>query len=63
MEQKTDLQLRALRKGDCRKIFQEKVSGAARARPELQRMSILKRYNERVMKSSGVTQNRPYRVT
>jgi DNA invertase Pin-like site-specific DNA recombinase len=37
-DQNLDLQLRALKKAGCRKIFQEKVSGAARARPELQRM-------------------------
>ena len=33
-----DLQLRALEKAGCRKVFQEKVSGATGARPELQRM-------------------------
>ena len=37
-DQNLDLQLRALKKAGCRKIFQEKVSGATRARPELQRM-------------------------
>src|SRR6516162_8880383 len=37
-DQNLDLQLRALQKAGCRKIFQEKVSGATRARPELQRL-------------------------
>jgi DNA invertase Pin-like site-specific DNA recombinase len=33
-----DLQLQALRKADCKKIFLEKVSGASRERPEFHRM-------------------------
>ncbi len=37
-DQNLDLQLRALKKAGCRKIFQEKVSGATRVRPEFQRM-------------------------
>jgi hypothetical protein len=35
-DQNLDLQLRALKKAGCRKIFQEKASGASRARPEFQ---------------------------
>ena len=37
-DQNLDLQLRALKKAGCRKIFKEKVSGATRVRPEFQRM-------------------------
>jgi DNA invertase Pin-like site-specific DNA recombinase len=37
-DQNLDLQLRVLKKAGCRKTFQEKASGATRARPELQRM-------------------------
>jgi DNA invertase Pin-like site-specific DNA recombinase len=38
LEQNLDLQLQALKKGGCKKIFREKVSGASRQRPEFQRM-------------------------
>jgi len=38
IEQNLDLQLQALKKADCQKIFREKVSGATRYRPEFQRM-------------------------
>ena len=38
LEQNLDLQLQALNKADCEIIFQEKVSGANRQRPEFQRM-------------------------
>jgi DNA invertase Pin-like site-specific DNA recombinase len=37
-DQSLDLQLRALKKAGCRKIFQEKASGGTRVRPEFQRM-------------------------
>src|SRR4030095_16379853 len=37
-DQNLDLQLRALKKAGCRKIFQEKVSAVTRSRPEFQRM-------------------------
>ena len=37
-EQNLDLQLKALKKAGCAKIFREKVSGAVRQRPEFQRM-------------------------
>lgn len=37
-DQNLDLQMRALRKAECKKIFREKISGASRQRPELQRM-------------------------
>jgi len=37
-EQNLDLQMHALKKAGCRKIFREKVSGASRQRPEFQRM-------------------------
>ena len=36
-EQNLDLQLDALQKEGCEKIFQEKASGAQRDRPELQK--------------------------
>ena len=38
VEQKLDLQMLALKKAGCTKIFREKVSGASRERPELKRM-------------------------
>ena len=38
LEQNLDLQLQALKKAGCKKIFREKVSGASRHRPEFQRM-------------------------
>lgn len=38
VEQKLDLQLQALKKAGCQKIFREKISGAIRQRPEFQRM-------------------------
>jgi DNA invertase Pin-like site-specific DNA recombinase len=38
LEQNLDLQLQALKKASCKKIFREKVSGASRHRPEFQRM-------------------------
>jgi hypothetical protein len=37
-DQHLDLQLKALKKAGCQKIFREKVSGANRNRPEFQRM-------------------------
>ena len=37
-DQHLDLQLKALKKAGCRKIFREKLSGATRQRPEFQRM-------------------------
>ena len=38
IEQNLDLQLQALKKAGCQKIYREKVSGATRQRPEFQRM-------------------------
>ena len=38
LDQKLDLQMQALRKAGCKKIFREKVSGTSRQRPEFQRM-------------------------
>ena len=38
MDQKLDLQMQALKKSGCTKVFREKVSGASRDRPELKRM-------------------------
>jgi DNA invertase Pin-like site-specific DNA recombinase len=38
LEQNLDLQLRALEKVGCKKIFREKVSGSNRERPQFQRM-------------------------
>jgi DNA invertase Pin-like site-specific DNA recombinase len=38
LDQNLDLQMQALKKAGCRKIFREKVSGVRRQRPEFQRM-------------------------
>jgi DNA invertase Pin-like site-specific DNA recombinase len=38
LDQHLDLQLRALKKAGCTKIWREKVSGLSRQRPELQRL-------------------------
>ena len=38
LDQNLDLQLRALEKAGCKKIFREKVSGTNRERPQFQRM-------------------------
>jgi len=38
LDQNLDLQLKALRKVGCQKVFREKASGATRQRPEFQRM-------------------------
>ena len=38
IEQNLDLQLQALMKVGCQKIYREKVSGATRQRPEFQRL-------------------------
>ena len=38
LEQNLDLQVRALKKAGCRRIFQEKISAGVRNRPEFQRM-------------------------
>src|SRR6266536_406859 len=37
-DQNLDLQLKALKKAGCQRIFREKVSGSSRQRPEFQRM-------------------------
>ncbi len=37
-DQNLDLQLEALKKNDCQRIFQEKASGSHRRRPELERL-------------------------
>ena len=38
LEQNLELQLQALKKAGCRRIFQEKISAGTRNRPEFQRM-------------------------
>src|ERR1700736_2363586 len=38
LDQNLDLQLQALKKAGCRRIFQEKISGSNRNRPEFPRM-------------------------
>ena len=38
LDQNLDLQLQALKKAGCQKIFREKISGASRQRPEFQKM-------------------------
>jgi DNA invertase Pin-like site-specific DNA recombinase len=40
LEQNLDLQLRALEKAGCKKIFREKVSGSNRERPNFSACSI-----------------------
>ena len=37
-DQNLDLQIEALEKAGCEKIFQEKISGATKNRPELNKM-------------------------
>ncbi len=38
LDQHLDLQMQALKKAGCKRIFREKVSGVSRQRPEFQRM-------------------------
>ena len=38
LEQNLDLQLQALKKAGCGRIFREKLSGASRERPEFLKM-------------------------
>jgi DNA invertase Pin-like site-specific DNA recombinase len=38
LDQNLDLQMQALRKAGCKKIFRDKVSGTSRERPEFRRM-------------------------
>src|SRR5258705_13726706 len=38
LDQNLDLQLQALKKAGCRRIFQEKISGSNRNRPEFRRI-------------------------
>jgi DNA invertase Pin-like site-specific DNA recombinase len=38
LDQNLDLQLQALKKAGCRRIFQEKISGSSSNRPEFRRM-------------------------
>jgi DNA invertase Pin-like site-specific DNA recombinase len=38
LDQNLDLQLKALKRAGCQKVFREKASGATRQRPEFQRM-------------------------
>ena len=49
LDQNLDLQLQALRKAGCQKIFREKLSGASRERPEFQRMLDQLRNGDTVM--------------
>jgi DNA invertase Pin-like site-specific DNA recombinase len=51
LEQDLDLQLRALEKAGCKKIFREKVSGANRERPSFSACSI--RFESATRSSSG----------
>src|SRR5277367_1792099 len=37
-DQNLDIQLQALKRAGCRQIYQEKVSGVGRTRPEFQKM-------------------------
>jgi DNA invertase Pin-like site-specific DNA recombinase len=49
LEQNLDLQMQALKKAGCRRIFREKVSGASRERPECQRMIDQLRHGDTVI--------------
>ena len=49
LDQNLDLQMQALRKAGCKKIFREKISGASRERPEFQRMLDQLREGDTVM--------------
>ncbi len=43
------LQMQALKKAGCKRIFREKVSGVSRQRPEFQRMLEQLRYGDTVI--------------
>ena len=45
-EQSLDIQLQALRRAGCKQIYQEKVSGVGRSRPEFQKMMQQKRKDD-----------------
>jgi DNA invertase Pin-like site-specific DNA recombinase len=49
LDQNLDLQMQALRKADCKKIFREKVSGTSRERPEFRRMLDQLRHGDTVI--------------
>ncbi|KTC86466.1 recombinase family protein [Legionella brunensis] len=49
IEQNLELQLTALKEAGCSRIFQEKISGAKRVRPELQRLLDQLRPNDEVV--------------
>jgi Resolvase, N terminal domain len=49
LDQNLDLQIQALKKVGCNKIFREKVSGSSRERPELQRMLDQLRHGDTVI--------------
>ncbi len=49
MEQNLNRQLEQLKKADCKKIFQEKISGKDTNRPELQKMLNFIRENDEVV--------------
>jgi DNA invertase Pin-like site-specific DNA recombinase len=48
-DQNLDLQLKALKKAGCQKIFREKVSGVTRHRPELQRVLDQVRFGDTII--------------
>jgi DNA invertase Pin-like site-specific DNA recombinase len=48
-DQHLDLQLRALKKAGCQKIFREKLSGYTRQRPEFQRMLDQIRFSDTIV--------------
>ena len=47
-DQNLDLQNEALQKAGCEKIFEEKISGSTKNRPELDKVSKLKKENARL---------------
>ena len=49
VEQNLDLQIQALKKMGCKRIFREKVSGSSRERPEFQRMLDQLRHGDTVI--------------
>ena len=61
-DQNLDLQLAALNQAGCGRIYQEKISGAKRDRPELQRLLDQLRPNDIVVvwKLDRLARSRPY---